>query len=45
MIFCSKPGNTKPDEGGSWWQSWGKSLVDTVKEKVTNLSNAIYPLN
>ena len=27
---------TEKDEGGSWWQSWSKSIVDTVKEKARN---------
>ncbi|XP_065062479.1 BSD domain-containing protein 1-like [Rhopilema esculentum] len=28
--------NTEKDEGGSWWQSWSKSIVDTVKEKTSS---------
>jgi len=32
----SGPDKTNADEGGSWWQSWGKSFVDTVKEKTSS---------
>ena len=31
-------GSLNPSDGGSWWQSWGRSFVDTVKEKVFYVS-------